>query len=241
MMQILEQQFDCYYIDRVGHTAAFPVTDNWQHLVAELIDSIKVQTSTPVIGIGHSLGGVLSLMAAIQEPALFKMVILLDSPLINRLKSEIVRLGKRFGFIDRLTPASRTRARLQHWTSKSELMSYLKSRSLFKTFTDACLDDYIYYGMEKDDAGYSLRFDPQIEYQIYRTMPHVLKDSEGLLTVPAVLLYGDTSTVVDLMDRRYMKKQFGIQSIQVKGSHMFPMEYPEQTAQLIINVIKEQQ
>ena len=86
----LEKQFDCCYIDRVGHSAKYPVTENWQHLVDEVIASIKIQTTPPVIAVGHSLGGVLSILAAMEQASLFRAVILLDSPLFGRLKSSVV-------------------------------------------------------------------------------------------------------------------------------------------------------
>ncbi len=236
LLQPLHQRFDCFYIDRLGHSPEFPVTDNWRHLVKEVIVSIKTQASQPVVGVGHSLGGVLSLLAAIEEPGLFKSVIILDSPLLGRLKSSIVRFSKALGMIDRLTPAFRTRGRREHWQNREQLMTYLKSRKLFKFFTDACLNDYIDYGMEKKGDAYFLRFDKKIEYQIYRTIPHILHDYEGKLDVPTALIYGDKSTVVDRLDIRYMKKHHDVVSFETKGTHMFPMEHPHNTAQLIMEV-----
>ena len=240
--QLLEQlkvRFDYCFIDRVGHTTQFPVTENWHSLVDEVIESIQTQSSQPVIAVGHSLGGVLSLLAAIEQPSLFKVVILLDSPLIGRLKSSIVRFSKALGMIDRLTPAYRTRERREHWQTREQVLSYLKSKKLFKTFSDACLNDYIDYGMQRNEEGYSLRFDRQIEYQIYRTIPHILQDYEGRLHVPTALISGSKSTVVDRLDLRYMKKHYGIVNFETNGTHMFPMEYPQATADLIMKVVDE--
>ena len=99
------------------------------------------------------------------------------------------------------------------------------------------MQDYIDFGMLKNEEGYSLRFDRQIEYQIYRTIPHILATYEGRLHVPATLLYGNKSNVVDRMDLRYMKKYYDIGHIETKGTHMFPMEYPQTTANLILDVV----
>ena len=237
LLQYLQSRFDCCYIDRVGHNPSFPVTENWHRLIDEVIFSVKTQASQPVIAVGHSLGGVLTLLAAIEQPSLFRAVIILDSPLLGRFKSNIVRFSKALGMIDRLTPAFRTRARRQHWQNREQVLSYLKSRALFKTFTDACLEDYIDYGMLNDGDGYSLRFDRQIEYQIYRTIPHILAEYEGRLQVPTTLIYGDKTNVVDRFDLRYMKKYYGIEHIEITGTHMFPMEYPQATANLIMDVV----
>lgn len=233
----LENKYDCSYIDRVGHNRQFPVSDNWHTLVDEVILSVKAQASQPVIAIGHSLGGVLSLIAAIEQPTLFKAVILLDSPLIGRIKSSVIHAAKLFGFIDHVTPAFRTRSRRTHWHDRHDAWSYLKSRELFKSFTDECLNDYIDYGLIRDESGYTLRFDPDIEYQIFRTIPHVLHQYEDRLTVPTTLVYGKNSAVVDSSDRLYMEKNFGIANLETNGSHMFPMEYPHQAASTVLHVL----
>lgn len=174
LLEQLETRFDCCFIDKIGHDPDYPVGENWHNLVAEIIASIKRQAEQPVIAVGHSLGGVLSLLAAIEQPQLFKAVIMLDSPLIGAFKSSMVRLAKTLGIIDRVTPAFRTKKRREHWQNYEQLISYLKTRDLFKTFTEECLNDYIKYGLEYKEDGYYLRFDRHIEYQIYRTIPHVI-------------------------------------------------------------------
>jgi len=237
MLNHLEKQFDYCYVDRIGHDPLFPVTENWHNLVLELIASVKRQANQPVIAVGHSLGGVLSLLAAIEQPELFKAVIMLDAPLIGRFKSSMVQLAKALGIIDRVTPAFRTRGRRCYWQNRDQLIRYLRTRDLFKTFTDECLNDYINYGLEYKEDGYYLRFDRHIEYQIYRTIPHVLPAFEGKLIVPSALIYGDKSKVVDRMDVRYMEKYFNVSCIKTKGTHLFPMEHPQAVADRIIEAV----
>ncbi len=238
LLSCLEHQLECSFIDKIGHTSAFPVSDNWHYLVEEIILNVKEQTKTPVIGIGHSMGGVLSLLAAIEQPDLFQAIILLDSPLINRIKSTIVHFSKRIGLIDHLTPAYRTRGRRCHWDTREDVVSYLKRRQLFKYFTEQCLNDYINYGLKHDDTGFSLRFCPEIEYQIYRTIPDNLHVYPAKLNIPVFLIYGNQSKVIDSTDLKHMKKKFGVNCIKTQGTHMFPMEHPEAVADLIFKIIQ---
>lgn len=237
MFDGLEPQFDYCFIDKIGHNPLYPVVDNWELLINEVITSITHQANQPVIALGHSLGGVLSLLAAIERPELFKAVIMLDSPLIGPFKSTMVKLAKTLGFIDRVTPAHRTRGRRNHWSTREQVLAYLHSRDLFKHFSDACLNDYINYGLEHKKDGYYLRFDKEIEYQIYRTVPHTIPQISKELVTPARLIYGDKSSVVDTIDVRYMKKRFNISGVKTQGSHLFPMEHPEATAKQIIQAI----
>lgn len=240
LLDNLEKRYTCSYIDRIGHNPQYPVTENWPFLVDEILDNVRTTASQPVIGVGHSLGGVLTLLAAIREPKLFKKLILIDSPLLNRFKSSMVKFAKAAGIIDRVTPAYRTLSRRTHWDSREHLLHYLKSRPLFKTFSEACLQDYVTYGCIHNEQGYSLWFDRQIEYCIFRTIPHNLYRSEGRLQVPAALIYGDKSTVVSRFDVRYMKKHYFIKAFRMKGTHMLPMEHPAATAEKICQVLENE-
>lgn len=237
MLDSLEKEFNYCYIDRIGHNPLFPVNENWDNLVFEIIDSIKKQTNTPVIAVGHSFGGVLSFLAAIKHPELFKSVIMLDSPLIGPFKLLMVRVAKALGIIDRITPAARTRGRRKHWENYEQLICYLKTRDLFKTFNKDCLNDYITYGLEYKNDGYYLRFDRHIEYLIYRTIPHVIPNYEGKKLIPVGLIYGDQSTVVSKMDVRYMQNNFNVVAHKTKGTHLFPMEYPKASGNQILKMI----
>ena len=237
LLNALQVRFDCFTVDRLGHNPQFPVTDNWPFLVHEIIDSIKGIGTKPVIGIGHSLGGVLTLLAAIEDPSLFKAVIMIDSPLLNRFKSSVVSMAKKMNFIDHITPANKARGRRKHWATQSELSNYLKTRPLFETFDEACLNDYIEFGFEKNQEGYTLRFDPDVEYHIFRTLPHQLNQYEGQLKTPTAIIYGQQSKIVMAADVRYMQKKYAIKAFSLPGTHMLPMEHPQQLARQIFSAL----
>lgn len=227
----------CIYLERIGHSQQFPVSENWDHLVQEILHDLQLRADKPVIGVGHSLGGILLALAAIKRPELFQHLILLDSPLIGRFKSKMIRLFKKLNWIDRVTPAHRVRYRKVSWRTREEALAYFKSKLLFKYFTPDCLEDYITHGLTPNEQGFELWFERDIEYQIYRTLPHVLHRYEGQLTVPTHLVYGTKSRVIQAFDRRYMRRFHHIQAYPLPGTHMFPMEVPDETAALIKQLI----
>jgi len=239
LFQALETRYDCDYISKVGHDPRFPVSENWATLVEEIIATIQRDVSQPVIGVGHSLGGVLIFLAAIKEPSLFKSVVMIDSPLLNRFRSNMVRFAKSLGLIDKLTPAKRTRRRRHRWETYEELVAYVKSRPLFKDFTPAALQDYIDYGIEKVDDGYQLVFDRDIEYRIFKTIPHHLPSLENKLRVPTALIYGDMSSVVDQRTVRYMEDKYQVHCFRMSGGHMLPMQHPVALAEKIFQALDE--
>src|SRR5450830_320259 len=60
----LRGQYEVQASDMLGHHPAYPVDDGWSNLAQELIDTLVARYQQPVILLGHSLGGILSLMVA---------------------------------------------------------------------------------------------------------------------------------------------------------------------------------
>ena len=67
LFKLLEPHFEIQYIERLAHDPNHPVTNNWQSITSELIREHD-KHKEPVIGIGHSLGGAITLFAAIERP-----------------------------------------------------------------------------------------------------------------------------------------------------------------------------
>lgn len=82
LFELLEPEYSVISIDRLGHSAMYPVDDNWVSLTGELIEHIEDNCDGPVIGLGHSLGATLNFRAAYERPHLFQQVIMLDPPLV---------------------------------------------------------------------------------------------------------------------------------------------------------------
>lgn len=245
VLNYLKKDYDVFCIEKIGHNDDYPITDNWTYLVDELIASIEKQTDNPVIGVGHSMGGVLSFMASVKRPDLFQGIIALDSFLVGKIKLKMLQLAKKTGWIDRLTPAARTKNRRNHWESKEAVRKYLNTRSFFKYFDPDCLNDYIEYGTKKDQDGYYLAFDREREYQIYCTLPDCFSlfrrtnKTRFYSHPPSALIYGRQSEILKALDIRAAKKHYQMRCFDMNGSHMFPLEYPLECAGKIHQIIKE--
>lgn len=231
LLSLLSADFEVGYLPASGHDARFPVTDGWPHLVQELEASIEGTGRTPVLGVGHSLGGFLTFMAAVRRPELFRAVILLDAPLIDRFRGSALQFVKRIGLIDRVTPAGSTRNRRSHWPDKDAAVEHFRRKRLFRHFDPDCLRDYIRYGTRPDRDGISLVFDPDVEYSIYRTIPHDMGGLTRRLRVPAGFIHGRDSDVAKRTGLAHTARV--MQLMAVDGGHLFPFEAPYQAAETI--------
>lgn len=233
----LKDNFEIGYISMHGHNPKFPVTENWTDLADELVDYVANNYQQPVYAVGHSLGGILSFLAVIKRPDLFKGLIMLDAPILGKLRSKAVQFSKWIRMVDRLSPAGRTRWRRTEWNNYAEAIAYFQSKELFKNFDPDCLSDYVHAGIIKKEQGIELRFDRDVEYNIYRTLPHNLPQFRQQLKVPAALIYGSDHSVVTAADIREMKKHFQMQTMTSKGGHLFPFEYPALAAAMVTKAI----
>ncbi|HEY0285483.1 MAG TPA: alpha/beta hydrolase [Pseudomonas sp.] len=231
----LGADFQVTHLEQHAHDPRFPVTDNWPNLVDELLHHLRQQPG-PVWGVGHSLGGVLHYHAALRCPQLYRGVVMLDSPVLTVFDQWMIRAAKRFGFIDRITPAGRTLGRREVFGDINAARHYFSGKSLFRRFDPECFEAYLSHGLQADGEQLRLRFDPATEISIYRSVPHTSPGLARQLRVPLALVRGELSQVVRRHHAYSVKSMPEGEYLSVPGGHMFPLEHPEDTAQMLKNL-----
>ncbi|MFW3616733.1 alpha/beta fold hydrolase [Billgrantia antri] len=234
----LHERFDIHPVDRLGHHPAYPVGANWLALRDELLEHVP-EGDGPVIGVGHSMGGVLMAMAAEHAPQRFRCVVMLDPPLMLGLDAWSMKVAKRFGFVDRVTPAGKSKSRRASWPDREAMANHLRRRGLFRRFTPDALHDYVEGGTRlHDDGSAELIYDPAIETEIFRNLPDHLARLPRRLHIPFGVLVGDDSDLITPRRRRRLAGH-GIPLAMVPGTHMFPMEHPEETRQVLLAMLDD--
>ncbi|WP_336273362.1 alpha/beta fold hydrolase [Vreelandella indica] len=233
LLNPLAEMFDLHPLDRLGHHPDYPVNHNWGNLVDELLSYLP-QSDAPLLGVGHSLGGTLMAMAADKQPERFCGVIMLDPPLMLGTDAWAMKAAKRFGFVDRVTPAGKTLGRRTVWPSREAMANSLGRRGLFRRFTPEALNDYIEAGTRLlDDGSAELTFDPRIEVEIFRHLPDHLSRLPQRLGVPIELVAGNESHLLTASRIKRLRRK-GVSVSEVPGTHMFPMEQPDETRAAIL-------
>jgi pimeloyl-ACP methyl ester carboxylesterase len=227
---------------KFGHNIDFPLHNNWQYLVDELIDYLEKKVSphqSPAITVGHSFGGTLAFMAACKRPDLFKGIIMLDPPVITGLLALFLKALKNTHWVDKLTPAGKATNRRIHWPKHTNMEDFFSHSPLFLNFDNRCLKDYCQYGIIDNNDEWILDFDAKIEASIFRHLPTNLSKFKGSLIVPAALVYGRNSNLYPhYFFRCFAQQHEKITLYETQGGHMFPLEYPQQVTSLIKDIIK---
>jgi pimeloyl-ACP methyl ester carboxylesterase len=229
--------FDIKGVELMGH-GAYEIEPNWLPLGQELIEYIEKNQTSPVIGIGHSLGGAALLYAAEARPDLFKQLIFLDPPLFNPFKRGVIQFIKAIGFYDKIAPSGMAKIRREYFSSKEEAYQYFKKKRLFKPLDDQFTRDYANYGLKENlEHGFELAFSREIESRVFENFPKLKK--KILFEIPSSFIYSNQYNVLWKSDIRWLKRTLpNTNFIPIEGVHLFPQQYPAATAELIEKLIE---
>ena len=236
-------------VPRYGHDPAYPVSSNWPHLRDELIALIEQQAKgKPVHLVGHSLGGYVSLLAACRRPELVRSVVMVDAPVVAGWRAQSVRAMKLGGLFKRLSPGRVSARRRWQWPSAAAAWEHFAAKAAFARWQSDVLRDYIACGTEPDpDAAapgsVRLAFTREVETHIYNTLPHHL----GTLLqrhpprCPVSYIGGTRSAEGRQAGLAATRSLVHDRLLWVDGSHLFPMERPQETAAAVLACIAANQ
>ena len=114
---------------------------SWHPLACDLIDFLEARGAREIIGMGHSLGAVVTMVAAIRRPDLFRQLVLVD-PVF--LAPEILSMAAAHPEQAFETPLVQiARKRRNRWPSREAAFAHLREKEVFQHFSDAALRDYV--------------------------------------------------------------------------------------------------
>ena len=251
-----------------GHDPAFPVRSNWSPTRDELLAFVaRTVPGRPVHLVGHSLGGILSLLAACWRPEraasvvmlpalaacwrpeLAASVVMLDSPVLGGWRAKAGALAKHTQLVVSVSPGKISRARRHQWPNADEALAHFQHKKAFARWDPQVLRDYIEHGTEDADTPKGrqrvLRFDRDIETAIYNTLPHNLDRllRRHPLQCPVGFIGGTESLemrqVGMAMTHRLVGPDRPERLQMIEGSHLFPMEKPLETAVVLDRMLAD--
>eukprot|EP01125_Pyxidicula_operculata_P000632 TRINITY_DN10629_c0_g1_i1.p1 TRINITY_DN10629_c0_g1~~TRINITY_DN10629_c0_g1_i1.p1 ORF type:complete len:288 (-),score=23.29 TRINITY_DN10629_c0_g1_i1:77-940(-) len=163
----------------------------WVHAsdVALFSRYLKTKYRGNLVGVGHSMGG-----------AVFVMAQLLGAPFSRLVLYEPVIFLPKFQKLPPPTPADLALKRKAMFSSKEEIITYLKSKDTFKNWDDDAIQGYANHGFVLINEGqnkglYTLKLSPQKEAELFDGGPKAGTDSKlhELPKVPTTVLYGSNS------------------------------------------------
>ncbi|MDP2369873.1 alpha/beta hydrolase [Rhodoferax sp.] len=234
--------FEIAAIERYGHDPNYPVTNNWPHLVQQLIDFARQkvpEAGEPAFLIGHSFGGFVSLMAAARAPELARAVVLVDSPILGGWRATTLGVMKSTQLVGAVSPGSVSRLRRIHWPDHASALAHFAAKKAFARWDPRVLHDYIAHGTHEEGHGADkkrvLSFDRAVETAIYNTVPDNLDRlfKRHPVKCPVAFIGGRHSAEMKQVGMAMTERITKGRIMMLDGSHLFPMEKPLATAAAI--------
>jgi len=226
-------------LEKIGHNPAYPVTSNWPHLVEEVHAFAQPLVNAhqgPVVLVGHSLGGMLSLMLAALYPELAHAVVMVDAPAVAGWQANLLLLSKKLSFTGKYSPGAVSKKRRHQWGSLDEVRQHFASKKNFARWHPQALEDYVQHGTQEVTVDGQVRrelsFSREIETLIYNTVPHHLESliKRHPLKCPISLVAARHSREMKLAGIEFTKRITKGRITVIDGTHLVPMESPVATA-----------
>jgi pimeloyl-ACP methyl ester carboxylesterase len=218
---------------------------DWRPFSDDLLRFLSDRGPDPVIGVGHSIGGIVTLRAAMRDPKKFRAIILLDPVLFVPSFLVMWNFFRAIGLGNKVHPKiAGAIKRRRTFDNLDMVFRGYRSREVFRYMNDENLWAYI-NGITKPDGngGFELVFSPEWESHIYLTG---LRDFDlwrelPNLEVPTLIIRGtETDTFLERAAKLVKQKQPNVKIETLERStHILPLEHPQKVFDLMQSFLKE--
>lgn len=217
---------------------------DWKPFSEDLLQFLGPQPA-PVIGVGHSIGAIVTLRAALQDPGKFRALILLDPVLFVPSRLIAWKIVSALGLADKVHPLIiGAKKRRRGFDNLETVFRGYRNRSIFRYMSDENLRIYIEgITRSKPDGSYELVYSPDWEVQIYRTGLQSFDIWRDLpkLKVPTLIIRGaETDTFLENTARLVKRRQpkVGVETLD-KSTHLLPLERPQEVFDILQSFLHE--
>lgn len=218
--------------------------NEWHPLSDDLLQFLHEQE--PVIGVGHSVGGIVTLRAALREPNRFRGIVLVDPVLFPPRRIIAWNIASVLGLGHKAHPLiSGALKRRREFDDLETIFRSYRRRPIFRNFSDENLRAYVEGIVRlREDGKYELVYSPEWEARIYYT--GIWRDMDlwrklQELKVPTMIIRGaesDTFWAQAAERVRRINPQIKIEAVPNAG-HLVPLERPQEVARLILDFVTQ--
>jgi pimeloyl-ACP methyl ester carboxylesterase len=237
MLEILAAEADLVLCDAQGHGDSgdsdfFGWSAAARHGAEHIASQRGQWPAVPLIGLGHSFGGVLTVLMAAGGTG-FAGCVLLDPVLMSPPLMAYLQFREWLGLPHPKAALSLRRRR--QWANRDEAFQRLRGRGTFAGWTDASLWAYVNHALMDAGDGVALKCRPELEADIFSSRPRRLWQAVRRDPVRTHIIAGaDTMPFVIGGARRAVRLNANFDCQLVPGGHCFMQQYPEAAAASVL-------
>lgn len=211
---------------------------SWHLFRDDLIRHMDEYKYRNVIGVGHSLGGIVSWLAAIERPDLFKQLILIDPVILPKFPILLVSYLP-YSIQEKRVPIVSIAARRKNiWPTKEAAKEYFLSKKFFQRFDLATQQDFLNFGLKQKGEEQTLAYPRIWEAKVYGSAPNMwplMKHTPCPITIIRAQ-YSDVISDATWKKIKAKLKNGNFTQIDNAG-HLVPFEKPQLCAEIIKDLI----
>jgi pimeloyl-ACP methyl ester carboxylesterase len=211
--------------------------NSWDSLTDDFLKFLDERGTSRLVGVGHSLGAITTLLAALRRPDVFRAVVLLDPVLFPPLMSAAWGAFKRVGLGHRVHPlVGSTQRRRRVFESVDLMFERYRRAPVFRRMDDPALRAYVEsLARSRPDGQVELNYSPEWEVKIYVTAPHDLWSHLKNLRPPLLVVWGEQSDTFFPAAARALQKIHPAATYQgiPNAGHLVPLEKPQAVGEAI--------
>lgn len=230
-----------YRVLAVHHRPLWPGSrpqdlNDWRDIAGDLIRFFDQHSLAGVIGVSHSLGAVVTMMAALERPELFRSLVLIEPVFLPQNVLDLLVAGAALEDPYETPLVKIARKRRNWWSSREEAFRHFRAKEIFARWSDAALWDYVNEGMVDDEnGGIRLFYSPQWEARIYTLPPTGVWQLIPRISHPTLAMRGrETDTLTGHSWSLWQELQPSAAFEEfVAAGHLLPLELPGEVADQI--------
>jgi pimeloyl-ACP methyl ester carboxylesterase len=232
---------ESFQVTAVHHRPLWPGSDpatleSWHDIANDLIAFFDQRKMAGAVGVGHSLGGVVTMMASLKRPELFRLLILIDPVFLPPPALELFS-GPHGPFSAEEQPLVQgALKRRNEWPSRQAAFERFRAKGVFSRLSDEVLWDYVRHGTrETGDGRVELAYSAAWEARIYALPPTDVWHLIPQVSHPMLAIRGaESDTLLPEAWALWQQLQPQATFVEVADSgHLLPMERPEVVAGII--------
>ncbi len=231
LLPMLNQRFHCLAVDLPGYGESPPLPkpttiEDYVELLAELIQEVSQR---PIILIGHSMGGMISVTLTLQHPELVNRMVLICPTISGELSLFINMFMSPFVMMERFGPTRRLVELLE--PQMLSITDRLLKPALFADRTGITEQDYKRIRADARRPGQG-----RVRAECFQAMlENDLRGKLSQIETPALIIWGMEDNTVPLRDASVVAREWPDADLRVipNAGHWPQFETPEITERYV--------
>lgn len=222
-----------------SNTSPDELGTDWHIIADDLIRFFEQEDIRPQVAMGHSLGAVSTVYAAVKRPELFQTLVLVDPvflpPHILQMAAANPNMMRQH-----MPMVDRAFNRKNRWSTRQAAFNRFREKKVFGRWSDEALWDYVNHSIAESNGEFVLRWPRDWEAAFYANPPQKVWEAIAQVKHPTLAIRGtETDTLFPDAWANWQQLQPHATFVELPDvGHMMMMERPLLVANTILNYLK---